>query len=895
MDKQKVIDDITLLLNKYTILNNDDKLKKYNESMTKNEFIEPLLECLGWDVRNKKIFDEVIKEEKVLRGRVDYALRLNGVNRLFIEAKSFKEDISDATWARQAIEYGYNKGVPFVVLTNFKEIKIFNSEWNEKNIWRCQVVDIQCNDFINNIDKLLLISREGIENNDLVDEAIKVGKRIPRKSVQLLLSEKLIEWRELIANDINQKYGEKYNREIIDEIAQKFIDRLIFIRTCEERNLEEKKLFESLSHFNSNRKKVWTFIKHDVYQYYRKEYDSNLFGKDEADLHELDIIELSENIVFKIIDSTYKYNEYEVMFNFGDIDSDVLGNAYEQYLGHVLRRSNEVVKSTQRKEQGIFYTPKFIVDYIVKNTVGVIVNIGNYDDIKKVKVIDISCGSGSFLIRAFDEIYNYYLIINKTTQKTLTDDYSLKIKTEILMNNLYGIDLDSNAIEIAQLNLMLKAAEKRQRLPILRNNIIVGNSIVNSEKFINLKPIKWESKFAEVSSIGGFDVVIGNPPYVQLSMKEDVDTDLKNYLIQEYGSSMGRLNTFGFFIVKSINMVKNGGRVGLIIPNTILTQEYYQQLRIFILTTCSIEKIVHFNQMQFKDAVVENVILILKKESDAKQRERNNIEVVSFENDYKIKSDGFVKQSEFSKSFKNSFLINYVDSKLLTLKKKIENKSTKLGELCDINQAIALKCDRASNLSTERVNESYKPVLDGRNINRYQTNWNGEYLKYDINTIHSCKTEDIFLSNEKIFFRRVDDDLIATIDRDHYYALNTLIVINKKKNVDIDLRYVLALFNSKLFSIYYKLYLKSTKKIFSEIQARQVAELPIRFASEKEVERVVHLVDQIMDINNNNKIITNDHYKITESVQQINDELDCIIFKIYNLSLEEINYLNSNI
>lgn len=130
MDIASARDKISKLIEKYERLEKDDKLKNYNEENTKNEFIEPLLGALGWDVRNQETYDEVIKEEKVLKGRVDYALRLNGVNRLFIEAKPFKTDMDNDTWARQVIEYGYNQGVAFVVLTNFEVLRIYNSEWN---------------------------------------------------------------------------------------------------------------------------------------------------------------------------------------------------------------------------------------------------------------------------------------------------------------------------------------------------------------------------------------------------------------------------------------------------------------------------------------------------------------------------------------------------------------------------------------------------------------------------------------------------------------------------------------------------------------------------------------------------------------------------------------------
>lgn len=258
---------------------------------------------------------------------------------------------------------------------------------------------------------MLLLGKEATEQNALIEKANSIGKRIPRKNVQELLSEDLIAWRERLAKNIKSNYGNKYDQDTVDEIVQRFIDRLIFIRTCEERNIEDKKLQEAMNKFNNSNRRFWHLVK-EVYEYYRKEYDSNLFGRDENDLHELDRIDISDGVAFQIIDATYKRKDYEVMYNFGDINADALGGAYEQYLGHVLKTTAKQAKTQYehsfRKEQGIYYTPTRIVDYIVRNTVGEAIDKTNEAD--GIRILDPACGSGSFLIRAFEEIYNYHLL-----------------------------------------------------------------------------------------------------------------------------------------------------------------------------------------------------------------------------------------------------------------------------------------------------------------------------------------------------------------------------------------------------------------------------------------------------------------------------------------------------
>jgi hypothetical protein len=445
----------------------------------------------------------------------------------------------------------------------------------------------------------------------------------------------------------------------------------------------------------------------------------------------------------------------------------------------------------------------------------------------------------------------------------------------------------------------LKALKKKERLPlILGDHIKVGNSLISGseeelkkyfgDNWKDKKPFNWEKEFKDVfdpnlpEDEGGFDVVIGNPPYVQLSMVKSLDEGLKNYLIENYKSSMGRLNTFGFFIKLGLNLLREGGYLGFIIPNTILTQDYYEELRNMILETCAIKSIISFEELPFKDAVVENVVLILERTKSDGKRRKNKIQIRSIDENLQFIEKKSITQELFRKSYKNSFNIN-LDEKSFLLKEKIETHTKKLSNFLYINQAIALKHERSKYLFDEKLSDQYKPVLDGRYINRYSLNWNKKYLAYDIKAIHSCKREDIFLSEEKLFFRRVGDKLIATYDNKKFYALNTLVVMNLKPNVQYNLKYFLAVFNSSLANFYYQMFLKSTKKVFSEIQAKQVAQLPIKIidfsnSSEKAVhDELVVLVDRMLILNKKLNQINIDFNRYINTKPRISDA----IFKSY--------------
>jgi len=309
-----------------------------------------------------------------------------------------------------------------------------------------------------------------------------------------------------------------------------------------------------------------------------------------------------------------------------------------------------------------------------------------------------------------------------------------------------------------------------------------------------------------------------------------------------------------------------------------------------ILKTCKIESIVNFSELPFKDAVVENVVLIVKKTNSEKERESNVVKFFGVNEKLLFAKQTEVIQSQFSNNHKKGFNVS-LNKESTKLKEKIENRASPLGNFLEVNQAIALKENRAKYLSKDKVSEQYKKVIDGRNIGRYSLSWDGFYLKYDINVIHSCKREDIFLTDEKLFFRRVGDRLIATLDDKQFYALNTLIVMNKKSEVKEDVRYFLALFNSNLINYYYQTFLKSTKKVFSEIQARQVKVLPIKNGSEIEQQKINSLVDKMLSLSKHLKELgdklTDERAHIEEEIVKTDVEIDNLVYKVYGITDEE--------
>ena len=580
--------------------------KKELEANTETKLIEPLFELLGW---TKKDF---VKQEKAQRGgragHADYAFYIGDKIVFFLEVKRVGIPL-DKEADKQVISYALSKRIPFAVSTNFEELKIFCVE--QEDALRNKFRVFNYTEYITNFEDLLFLSKESFEQGVILKKAESEGRLKKRVSIDKALLEDLMHIRRLIADDIEKTYPERYQPNEKDEIIQRIIGRLIFIRRCEDIGINPDNIsLTEIRRLPDN--KAYPLLK-NIFKRYNEVYNGGLFAV--AKDNDCDKIDINGAIIKKLNYYLYESKDKGYIYNFDWIDADVLGQVYEQYLGKILAQTKSGRAKLQngqvhRKEQGIYYTPTYIVDYIVKNTVSELLKDKKVKA-KDIKILDPACGSGSFLIKAFDYMYEHLSSDKKAGQYKIDSQGAYSVKTEILKNNIYGVDLDNKAVEITKLNLLLKAAEKNRRLPEeVDNKIKHGNSLIDDEKVAGLDAFKWEGDFKE----GSFDVVIGNPPYVRI---QTLDKKEVEWFGKENGytaAKKGNYDIYVLFIEKALRLLKPGGRLGFIVPHKFFNAKYGEELRLLISDGKHLSLVVHFEDQQvFEGATTYTCLLFLEK------------------------------------------------------------------------------------------------------------------------------------------------------------------------------------------------------------------------------------------------------------------------------------------
>lgn len=611
---------------------------RFNEAQLRREFLDPFFECLGWDMTNKQgyaeAYKDVIHEDAIKVGvkettkAPDYCFRIGGVRKFFLEAKKPSVNVKDDPEpAFQLRRYAWSAKLPLSLLSDFEEFAVYDCRIKPALTDKASTARIQYYTYKDYATKWGEIYEIFAKNSILKGSFDKYAESTVKKRGTAEVDESFLrdieKWRENLAKNIALR-NSNISQPALNYTVQQTIDRIIFLRICEDRGVEEYGHLREITQGASTYQKLaeW-FLKCD------DKYNSGLFHfrKSKGRTSPTDAITLSVNIDDKPLKEILKSLYYpDSPYEFSVISSEILGQVYEQFLGKVIvlnakHQAAVEEKPEVRKSGGVYYTPDFIVEYLVKHTLGTLLEGRSLDFAKTLKIVDPACGSGTFLLQAYQYLVDWHLKWYQQNQPNSKAIYqteervwklTMETRKQILVNSMFGVDIDSQAVEVTKLSLLLKVLEGERQLkfyqkhilPDLGGNIKCGNSLVNSDisrfgatttELESVNPFSWQDEFPKQMEGGGFDVVIGNPPYIKNQLLNKVSSD---YISAEYQIAKGNYDIYGLFIERGLKLLSKRGRLGFIIPNKFFTSDYGAELRKLLSEKPQVERIVNFEDAQ---------------------------------------------------------------------------------------------------------------------------------------------------------------------------------------------------------------------------------------------------------------------------------------------------------
>jgi adenine-specific DNA-methyltransferase len=915
----------------------------YSEAQARMDFIDKFWIALGWDVNHEQQTNPYEQEVKVERSvsvnearkRADYAfLAPNFRDVLFyVEAKKPNAQLNTPLNYFQTIRYGWNSQTPLAVLTDFEELCILDCRYKpdiDTSLYRV-VKKFHYSEYLDEEkfkEIYFLFSREAVANESLEKFAERLPKPTSKAQQKKLFSggylkmddaflQELDSYREELAR-MFKKNNPHLNSEDLTEATQRTLDRLVFIRFLEDKLIEPDTLVEKFG----DKGNAWQDF---VATSYRLDaiYNGIIFKK--HPIIDAPTFRVEDQVFANICASLTDTN---TPYAFHTIPIHTLGSIYERFLGKVIIATKDGAqveeKPEVRKAGGVFYTPENIVTYIVENTVGKLIERKTPEQIAQMRFADIACGSGSFLLGVYDYLLRYhtaYYNQKKNYAKGLkagcvkhedgTLHLSLRQKKNILQKNIYGVDFDMQAVEVAQLSLFLKLLEeettatatqlefRETMLPSLDKNIIHGNSLIewdiidglfDDEEQRKLYPMDFGDKFKEIMKGGGFDAIVGNPPYISVQ-SGFIDKKVYDYLERKYVTMERISDYFCLFTERATKLLKDNGYWGYIIPSTVMMNLSFTKLRKHLLEKTSINNITHLGDGVFSSAIVPTCVITASK----KIPKKNIVGVVT------VSRNPYDKEARAGKIEQDTFLTleNYVfnlstNKQTQALLHKISSNSVQLGSLVDIKEGIKTGNDKDF-LSEQPFAENSYQLVKGRNIERYRCQ-SVLYINYDLKKLSRPQKPEHFLVDEKLFVRRVGDSLIATYDDQQLFCVHTLYTARKRDTTaNYSLKFILGLLNSKLFNFFYHSTFVQKGSVFPEVRIYSLNQLPIRIINFSDKtdndkhDKIVQLVEQMLQAKPQTMIARNERDQIfyQNKCLAIDRQIDQLVYELYELTDKE--------
>lgn len=852
------------------------KEEQFQEGFLRELFVK----ILGYTLNPSPDYNLITEQKNETDAKkADGAILLNGTVVGVIELKDHKTtDLKKVE--PQAFQYkSQNKDARYVIISNFEKLRLYidnateHREWNLFKMSEADFQELYCCLAWPQVQKGIAIQMK--------EASVSIEKSVTDVLYKDYSSFKRELFEDILKNNPTQEMETKEWQLLLYKKTQKLLDRLLFIFFAEDGGLlppnsmvrilnqwqQLKDLDEDIPLYNRI-KKYFGYLdkgnpKDGIFAY-----NGGLFRVDEV----LDSLIISDELLYK---HTKILSEYDFK---SDVDVNILGHIFEHSLSEIEEVTYRIMgievdsSKSKRRNDGVFYTPPYITKYIVENTVGKLCTEKKQElDIKEeeyfsdrkrqkqtklqlieqlrtyrewllqITILDPACGSGAFLNAALSFLMDEHRLIDEMEAKVAGSTIVFQdIENSILENNLFGVDINEESVEIAQLALWLRTAKPQRKLNSLNKNIKCGNSLISDPAIAGDKAFDWEKEFPQVFANGGFDVVIGNPPYGVL-----IDEKFKDYYTEKFPLAKYKLNLYILFLERMFQIF-NKGLISFIIPKSLIVNNYFEDIRRYLLSNTKMEELFTITERVFEDAEVGSS-LILTFELSNEVALSHFVHLVNCEkvNDFKCQQniiENFVTQESLLNNNKSEIVVQSATSNLI--KAKIE-KFSSISEFYVLKNG--LNPGNIKDKLITRVQQSHsKRIIWGKDIKRYGISWDGDYIIYDKHIADDLTLDDVqtkkgmkkqskidfalrdslMFEVEKLVVRKTGDRLIASYDNDNFY-FDTLVHGIYKKNPDYELKYLLAILNSIPATYFYRCLHDIKGKVFAKIGLNDLANFPI--------------------------------------------------------------------
>jgi hypothetical protein len=959
----------------------------YKEAQVRQEFIDPLFAALGWDVRNEQGYAEAYKDvvhEDTLRiagsgtTAPDYSFRIGGTRKFFVEAKKpsvhLKDDPEPALQLRR---YSWCEKLNLGIVTDFQEFAIYHTrfirprEGDKASVAR--VFYCTYEQFPEKWDEIAgIFSREAVLRGSFDRyAAASRGKRGTAEFDGEFLKD-MEHWRDLLARNLALRNGALSQREL-NFAVQRILDRIVFLRIAEDRGIEPYGQLQALT----AGAKIYPRLG-EIFERADFRYNSGLFhfatekGRDESPDKLTLRLALDDAPLKELIGALYWPKS---PYAFAVIPADILGHVYEQFLGKVIHltpdhRARVEKKPEVRKAGGVYYTPTYIVNYIVQQTIGPLVAGQTPKQVEKIKVLDPACGSGSFLLGAYEFLLDWHLRYYlghdpaawakkknppvyetspnagrdvfgaargavagvadpgpgsaspaTTTRSTRNWQLTTAERKRILVANLHGVDIDAQAVEVTKLSLLLKVLEGEARelrgrqldfhrvLPDLGQNIKCGNSLIGSDFYaqadlpdfddearIKINAFDWAHEFKSIMAAGGFDAVIGNPPYVRPHNLPSTD---KEYFWKHYPSFTHKADLYCCFIEKAERVLRRNGRLSFIVSDGWLRLNSFQELRRLLLREFTIDQLVELPFKVFKDAEVVAGIFSLSKAPAPRAHEVAIVRGDKTGELTKFCIRKQIPQSAFGRTFQNVFDLS-IEPATEAVKDRMR-LGPRIGAHFKISFGLKTAADDKFLHHTKGLHPEDRRLLRGDDVKRYAKHYKGEYVWYVPDRMRRNKMtarpgEPARFEQPKLLVKDTSADFGCTYDAENFYVKDVLIVVPSDSDSSfISLRALCGLLNSKVLKFYYR-----TTFPTLHVQNEELASLPLPSVSPEKSSKAQHdaivaHVERMLKLHTELAAAKSPDAQthLARDIAATDRAIDALVYALYGLTAAEIQLVES--